>query len=603
MLLVLACLVIQAISATANATAAPTRHAHARAHGPHATAARILPPALNATAKRSRKADRALVARAKGVKRCVRANPKHPGRCKSARRALQRAGTRFAKVERNLARLASTGGKSAVTAKASTVSAAQRAPTLTVSGFKLSWNKVDGINTYVFVIKIPGQADRYGVLTGTSDTPPPVPGVTVKYSVRTTANGSVWATEKSITYPAAKAPEEVKVPVKAPEEVKVPVKAPEEVKAPEKVNTQAAPALIVSGQKLVWNAVPGVSTYVLATIAPGKTTQYSEVSGTSFTPPAVAGTTIKYGLRTAVEGALWATEVSISYPAVAPAPPPPVSEEGKGGGSAMLVGLDAGGWGPGAQEEVAGIVKTVRYEDGMVGETPEWTKLGVKSILNFAGPSSSSGIKSLNVASWVANAVSVVKANPGLAAVEILNEPSQSVWWGSEAGSATEAKAYVKLVEAVHTAFAKELGSYPPIIVYVQSTATGIEWGEKLWADGIAPYVNGVVVHPYPNGGRGEPERSVVEKAHTLSGLPVWTTEVGWNTGQATEVEQAAGIYNFTEWERSTGYVAASTVFNFRDYTESLTSEAWGVETHSGTKKKGWTALKEVAAKESCTVC
>ena len=44
-------------------------------------------------------------------------------------------------------------------------------------------------------------------------------------------------------------------------------------------------------------------------------------------------------------------------------------------------------------------------------------------------------------------------------------------------------------------------------------------------------------------------------------------------------------------------------MFNFRDYTESLTSEAWGVETHSGTKKKGWTALKEVAAKESCTVC
>ena len=181
MLLVLACLVIQAISATASATAAPTKHAHSTARGPHATAARILPPALEATAKRSRQADRALVARAKGVKRCVRANTKHPGRCKSARRALQRAGTRFATIERNLARLASSG-KSAVGAKASSVSAAQQAPTLTVSGLKLSWNKVDNINTYVFVIKIPGQADRYGVITGTSATPPAVPGFTVKYS-------------------------------------------------------------------------------------------------------------------------------------------------------------------------------------------------------------------------------------------------------------------------------------------------------------------------------------------------------------------------------------------------------------------------------------
>ena len=41
---------------------------------------------------------------------------------------------------------------------------------LSVSGLKLSWNKVDNINTYVFVIKIPGQTDRYGVVTGTSAT-------------------------------------------------------------------------------------------------------------------------------------------------------------------------------------------------------------------------------------------------------------------------------------------------------------------------------------------------------------------------------------------------------------------------------------------------
>ena len=81
----------------------------------------------------------------------------------------------------------------------------------------------------------------------------------------------------------------------------MPVKTPEEVKVPVKVNTQAAPELLASGQKLEWNAVTGVSTYVLATIVPGSATIYSEVSGISFTPAAVAGTTVKYSLRTAVE--------------------------------------------------------------------------------------------------------------------------------------------------------------------------------------------------------------------------------------------------------------------------------------------------------------
>jgi len=428
MLVVLACLVIQAISATAFASAAPTKHAHSTARGPLATAARILPPALNATAKRSRHADRVLVARAKGVKRCLRANVKHPGRCRSARRALQRAGTRLANVERNLARIASSGGRSTATAKASSVSAAQVAPTLTVSGFKLSWNKPDGINTFVYVIKIPGQTDRYGMISGTSATPPAVPGFTVKYSIRTSANGSLWATEKSITYPAAKAPakapEEVKAPpVKAPEEVKTPVippeevktppvKAPEEVKAPIGVNTKAAPELIVSGQKLVWNAVTGVSTYVLATIVPGSATTYSEVSATSITPAAVPGVTVKYSIRTAVEGALWAPEVAISYPAtpVAPTPPtPPVSTEttsngfdlGENSGSALLYELPV-------LEQIG--AHTARVEFGINTPVSElapvleaFVKAGIRPLLlaGFSGRIPSTA-EAQNLGNWAA---------------------------------------------------------------------------------------------------------------------------------------------------------------------------------------------------------
>jgi hypothetical protein len=594
MLLVLACLVIQVIGTSASATAAPTKHAHSTARGPLATAARILPPALEATAKRSRQADRALVARAKGVKRCVRANPKHPGRCKSARRALQRAGTRFAKIERNLARLAGTSGKSAVTAKASAVSAAQQAPTLTVSGLKLSWNKVDGINTYVFVIKIPGMADRYGLVTGTSATPPAVPGLTVKYSLRTTTNGSVWATEKSITYPAAKAPvkapEEVKAP---PVEVKPPVKAPEEVKVPVKVNTQAAPELIVSGQKLVWNAVTGVSTYVLATIVPGSATVYSEVSGTTFTPPAVPGVTVKYGLRTAVEGSLWAPEVSIAYTATtAPvAPPAETPAAPPSSPSSMWVGLNAGGWGSSQYADVASVVNTVRTSEANISG---WTKVGVRVIYDDSGPYNAGGVKAINVASWVATAVAYVKTNPQVAAIEVLNEASGSWFWGSNAASPEEAVAYDKLLEAVHNAFVKEFGSARPLILasYGGPSEAPV-WGERLWAanPNIGNFCDGVVVHPYPSNGKGEGDRKQIEEAHAKTGKPVYATEVGWSTSIVSEAEQAQDITNFINWAKSTGYVADVDVFSYRDYTSNTSENAWGIETWEGRHKLAYAAL------------
>jgi len=447
---------------------------------------------------------------------------------------------------------------------------------------------VDNINTYVFVIKIPGQADRYGVLKGTSATPPSVPGVTVKYSVRTTANGSVWATEKSITYPAAKAPEEVKV--KPPEEVKVPVKAPEEVKAPVKVNTQAAPELIVSGQKLVWNAVTGVSTYVLATIVPGSATAYSEVSGTSFTPPVAPGVTVKYSLRTAVDGALWAPEVAIAYAvttAPVPTEPPPTAPPSS---SSMFVGVDAGGWGGAAvAADIRGAVNFVRLENP--SNTSVWTAAGIKVDDDMSGPYTTGGVKAVNVALYVANAVAAIKANPGIVSVEVLNEASGSWFWGPNASSPEEAVAYDKLLEAVHNAFVKEFGSARPLILasYGGPSEAPV-WGERLWAanPNIGNFCDGVVVHPYPSSGKGEADRKQVEEAHAKSGKPVWASEVGWKTSVVSEAEQAQDITNFLNWSKSTGYVAEVTMFNYRDYEPN---ETWGIETASGAHKLSYAAL------------
>ena len=192
---------------------------------------------------------------------------------------------------------------------------------------------MDGINSYVFVRKVPGQADQYSVLTGTSTTPPPVPGLTVKYSVRTAVNGSAWAAEQSITYPK---PTETK-----PTE---PTEPTEPTKPTETVDPQAAPTLTVSGQTISWAEVGDVTTYVLAIKVPGQETKYTEVSGTSVTPTPVPGVTVHYGLRTAVNGSVWATRsrhlLSREDDSAAPAAPTaPAAPERTGKNAHATVGV------------------------------------------------------------------------------------------------------------------------------------------------------------------------------------------------------------------------------------------------------------------------
>ncbi len=285
------CMLILTAGATATAGAAPAHHARNRV----AVSSRVLPHKLIASAKRSTRADRTLVTDARTLKRCLSVHRHHPKRCNAARRAVQRAGSRLARAEAKLAKVARHGGRhKAPSGGGGAGIASLQAPQLTVSGQTLNWAQVANVNTYVFVRKVPGQADQYSVITGTSITPPPVPGVTVHYAIRTSVDGSTWSSEQAITYPAASTS-----------------------------NTQSAPALSVSGQTLTWKAIASVSTYVLATKVPGHADQYTEVSGTSVTPAAVPGVTVGYSVRTAIDGSAWSPEVKISYPATPTPPPPP----------------------------------------------------------------------------------------------------------------------------------------------------------------------------------------------------------------------------------------------------------------------------------------
>jgi hypothetical protein len=84
-------------------------------------------------------------------------------------------------------------------------------------------------------------------------------------------------------------------------------------------SSRQAPALTVNGETISWPQIDSIEYYVLATIVPGRATSYSLVHGESVTPPPVAGTTVRYSVRTSAKDSQWAPEVSITYPA---APPP-----------------------------------------------------------------------------------------------------------------------------------------------------------------------------------------------------------------------------------------------------------------------------------------
>ena len=124
------------------------------------------------------------------------------------------------------------------------------------------------------------------------------------------------------------------------------------------------------------------------------------------------------------------------------------------------------------------------------------------------------------------------------------------------------------------------------------------------------------MVHPY--GGRGSRAQSAlgnrgqVERAHSYTGKPVYVTEVGWPTAtkfpptgdslQWTQPEQAANIYGFVNWARSTGYVGGVFIYGYRDAEANGPAE-YGVVTHSGVKKNRLDCVAGRPRKESPAPC
>ncbi len=143
-----------------------------------------------------------LASRTRALHACERV---HPRDCAAAKRAVERAARGLHAAQAHPAGFAG-GTRYYLTA-----------PTITVSGDSLSWRAIGRVHIYVLARRTAGQSVQTSIVTGTSTTPPAVPGATVLYSVRTGIGGSASSAEVAISYPAAASspPASAKTPTKA----------------------------------------------------------------------------------------------------------------------------------------------------------------------------------------------------------------------------------------------------------------------------------------------------------------------------------------------------------------------------------------------------
>jgi hypothetical protein len=561
-------------------TGAASAARHSRAHA--------RPRALLVGSHLRAQADRALVADAKRFTSCIAANQAQPTHCTGARKTLQRAGGRLARAERRLARIASSMGRAAeLTRGGPRVGGRRAAPQLSASGESLTWASVAGIKTYVLRRRVPGQGDFYLLVHGISVTPPALPGATVSYAVRTSTRLSFWSAEAAVAYPRS--------PVSAARSA-----------------MRSAPALSVSGQVLSWNAIPGVSSYIIVRTIPGRPAQYSALSGTSLIEPAALGTTAHYSVRSAVAGSAWAIPTAAPLPSAlassraaavraaarvaAEALPSPPAVPSPSTPAGLLIGVDAGNWrGSLFNELAAGGIRNLRVSDLSSAAATEAEAAGCSiAVLTFQ---SGGTIGGRNPGTYAGEVLAYAQRHPEVHRIEVLNEPELL----SDSHNYT---AYVALLKAAHEALATLPAAQRPKLL--ASWAPTYGFGKGWAAAGGLPYVDEVVVHAY-GGSTGqhkglEGARELVAQAHTESGKPVAITEVGWPTAlgqsatgdsqQWSEAQQAAAITSFAAWAHTQPYISVVIFFNAVDYAGNMW---YGIERTNRSHKPSFAALAAAA--------
>ncbi len=302
-------------------------------------------------------------------------------------------------------------------------------------------------------------------------------------------------------------------------------------------------------------------------------------------------------LRRALPAALVALAVAVAAAAAVPS-------ARRAGAGPLLVGLNAGYWGPSEPRDLRKVGTIVRLTNPPRLE--RWERAGLRVIADFSGPYTRAGVSGLDHAAYVARVVAFVRQNPRVLAVEVLNEPGGDWFWGPQAESAENRASYAQLLIEVHEALVRSFGARRPLELaswdggHDSSNAWGEAWSHNTTA--LAD-VDAVTNHPYGGtGSRGQAilgNRRLIEADEAVSHKPVYITEIGFPTGNNSngdslvysEAEQAAAIASFARWARQTGYVAGVTFYGYRDAREG---GGYGVETHRGRRKPAFAVLERL---------
>ncbi|HLH13266.1 MAG TPA: hypothetical protein VKV16_00635, partial [Solirubrobacteraceae bacterium] len=568
--------------------AASPRHALRAAHARQGIA-----PGLLGAARRQTLADRALVHSADALARCLaQAGAGANDRCSASAEAIQHAGRRLAGAEHALARLARSAPRRDRLASASARTHTQ----LSVSGTRLTWTRSPHTSAYLVERRVQGQAAhaaQYDLVTGSSWTPPPLPGHAVRFRVRAATAGAPWSNAQTIDYPASSssgatgsgqpagageaspAPSSPESPAGAvgaggggakqtgTETAPVGVATPSHHEHPgggeagEGWGPQAAPTVSLEGDTLYWPAIADVDTYVLETRVNDEAPSFSEVSGTSVTPTAVPGASVHYNVRTAVDGSAWSTEVTIAYPPAGheePGESQPAGGFEPGINSGTEMNLDVNG----AADLGAKVVR-VAFEDGTTPAQMEpviaaYAARGIRvaPLLSFYGsmptPAQAQALAGWAKAFGPGGSFWATHGDGQLAirTIEFGNETSGGYQYGDNAGEPSyQARAETYAVRLKEAAEAIASSGEKVGLLAVAEDWTG-NWMDGMFSavPNLGSYVAGWVSHPYGTQWRSKIEDIVAQSAaHGASSkIPIDVTEWGLSSDNGSCVNENFGF-------------------------------------------------------------
>ncbi|HEU4702427.1 MAG TPA: hypothetical protein VFS37_08100 [Conexibacter sp.] len=336
---------------------------------------------------------------------------------------------------------------------------------------------------------------------------------------------------------------------------------------PARADTLAAPVMAVAGQALTWNAVSGVSSYVYVRKVPGQADQYAVVNGTSVTPPAVPGQTVRYSVRTNVTGSAWAREVAIAYPTTTTTTSPPPA-------TGFRMGITAGSAFSYELPFVTSLgARSARliYNVGtsassMAPVIDAYARAGVRPLLaaHFYGRLPTVA-EAQNVATWAkaygpGGTFWVGKAYPSNTTVnriEFGHETSYSYQWAdnSLATYAARAQTYALRFKDAHVAI-KAANPSVGLLAQGDNAVNQNAWVVNMFraVPDLGTRAAGWTIHPYGPNWKTRIDSTIAStKAAGSPDLPIWVTEWGLSTDNGRCLSDNYG------WSKCMTYAQAAT--------------------------------------------